>query len=509
MFLTRAGLEQATRRVVADRRAARLHAAGVRTLADLGCGLGADALAAARAGIRVYGVEADPVTAAMAAANAEAAGLAERSRSSAATPPRSTSSRVDGVFCDPARRRAGTGRRIFDPRAYSPPWDFVIGLAERVPRTVVKVAPGLDHALIPAGAEAEWVSVDGDLVEAALWCGRLAGVPRRATAATGRRAPGSAATSSPAPGAARRRSGRPRRYLYDPDAAVVRAHLVAELAGELDATLGDPSIAYLYADAPTRTPYARCLEVTDVLPFSLKRLRALLRDRRVGRVEILKRGSALDPGAAPPGPAAGRRRAGEPGADPGRRRTDGAALPACRLGSQAWRDRALRRRHCWSSMASRIAPIRTGCRPDAPNYGALVAAALGVAPERVFKSLVTEVDGALTVAVVPVTGELDLKALAAAVGGKRATLADRSVAERATGYVRAGSARSGSVGGCPRCSTSPPWTCRPIYVSAGRRGLQLELAAADLVALTDGPHRDVASPTRAFMTVDVRRMSRE
>jgi hypothetical protein len=86
-----------------------------------------------------------------------------------------------------------------------------------------------------------------------------------------------------------------RRYLYDPDAAVVRAHLVAELAADLDATLADPSIAYLYADSPTATPFARCLEVTDTLPFSLKRLRALLRERGVGRVEILKRGSALEP----------------------------------------------------------------------------------------------------------------------------------------------------------------------------------------------------------------------
>ncbi|WP_229400625.1 methyltransferase domain-containing protein, partial [Micromonospora okii] len=181
MFLTRAGLEQATRGVVADRRAERLRAAGVRTLADLGCGLGADALAAARAGIRVYGVEADPVTAAMAAANAEAAGLADRFTVECGDATAFDVSRVDAVFCDPARRRAGTGRRIFDPNAYSPPWDFVTGLAERVPRTVVKVAPGLDHALIPAGAEAEWVSVGGDLVEAALWCGPLAGSPRRAT----------------------------------------------------------------------------------------------------------------------------------------------------------------------------------------------------------------------------------------------------------------------------------------------------------------------------------------
>ncbi|RQW86190.1 THUMP-like domain-containing protein, partial [Micromonospora globispora] len=257
---------------------------------DLGCGLGADALAAARAGIQVYGVEADPVTAAMAAANADAAGLAELVTIECGDATAFDVRRVDGVFCDPARRKAGTGRRIFDPNAYSPPWDFVTGLAERVPYTVVKVAPGLDHALIPAGAEAEWVSVDGDLVEAALWCGRLAEVPRRATLLRG-----DLPHVLTGAGDAEAAVGAVRRFVLDPDPAVVRAHLVAELAGELDATLADPSIAYLYTDAPARTPFGRCLEVTDVLPFSLKRLRALLRDRRVGRVEILKRGSALEP----------------------------------------------------------------------------------------------------------------------------------------------------------------------------------------------------------------------
>ncbi|MFC0031174.1 methyltransferase domain-containing protein [Micromonospora chaiyaphumensis] len=290
MFLTRAGLEQATRGAVARRRAERLRAAGVATLADLGCGLGADALAAARAGIRVYGVEADPLTAAMAAANAEAAGLADRFTVECGDATVFDVTRVDGVFCDPARRKAGTGRRIFDPNAYSPPWDFVTGLAERVPRTVVKVAPGLDHALIPPGAEAEWVSVDGDLVEAALWCGALAEVPRRASVLREQAAhvlTGSGDAEAPV--------GPARRFLYDPDPAVVRAHLVAELAGDLDATLADPSIAYLYGDEARPTPFARCLEITDVLPFSLKRLRALLRERRVGRVEILKRGSALEP----------------------------------------------------------------------------------------------------------------------------------------------------------------------------------------------------------------------
>ncbi|WP_189047406.1 THUMP-like domain-containing protein [Micromonospora sonchi] len=314
MFFTRPGLEQATRQAVARRRAERLRAAGVTTLADLGCGLGADALAAASAGIRVYGVEADPVTAALAEANAQASGYAELFTVECGDATAFDVTRVEAVFCDPARRRAGTGRRIFDPNAYSPPWDFVTGLAERVPYTVVKVAPGLDHALIPPGAEAEWVSVDGDLVEAALWCGPLAEHPRRATVLK-EGPPVNASGSKGAPsyhfaahsagresvhqligsGRAEAPVGPVRRFVYDPDPAVIRAHLVAELAAELDATLADPTIAYLYADDATPTPYARCLEVTDVLPFSLKRLRALLRERRVGRVEILKRGSALEP----------------------------------------------------------------------------------------------------------------------------------------------------------------------------------------------------------------------
>ncbi|MGK5742790.1 Cys-tRNA(Pro) deacylase [Micromonospora sp. URMC 103] len=131
--------------------------------------------------------------------------------------------------------------------------------------------------------------------------------------------------------------------------------------------------------------------------------------------------------------------------------------------------------------------------PDAPNYGALAAAALGVPPERVFKSLVTEVDGVLTVAVVPVTGELDLKALAAAVGGKRAALANRAVAERTTGYVRGGISPLGQRRRLPTVLDSSALTFPTIYVSAGRRGLQLQLAPADLVTLTQAQVAPVAS----------------
>jgi SAM-dependent methyltransferase len=287
MFFTRAGLEQATRAVVADRRAARLAAAGVTTLADLGCGLGSDALAAARAGIRVHAVDADPLTAAMAAANVAAARLGDLVTVECADATAVAVEDFDAVFADPARRRAGRGR-VFDPRAYSPPWDFIARLPERVPRTVLKLAPGIDHALLPAGAEGEWVSAGGDLVEAAFWCGPLAGVPRRATLLPG----GAELTGS---GLARANTGTVGRYLYDPDPAVVRSHLVAEFAAEIGGRLADSDIAYVYTDTPVDTPFGRRLEITDVLPFSLKRLRTLLRERGVGRLEIRKRGSALEP----------------------------------------------------------------------------------------------------------------------------------------------------------------------------------------------------------------------
>jgi SAM-dependent methyltransferase len=288
MFFTRAGLEQATRRVVADRRAARLAAAGVRSLADLGCGLGADALAAARAGIRVHAVEADPETAALTAANAEVCGLAELITVTCGDATGIDLTGVDAVFCDPARR-AGN-RRVFDPAAYSPPWDFVAGLPARVPHTVLKLAPGIDHGLLPPGAEGEWVSVDGDLVEAAFWCGPAAAAPRRATVLRGAAVHELTGTGVEAAGV-----GPVGGYLYDPDPAVVRSHLVAEFAATVGGRLADPDIAYVYTDTFRATPYARCLAVTDVLPFSLKRLRTLLRERGVGRAEILKRGSALEP----------------------------------------------------------------------------------------------------------------------------------------------------------------------------------------------------------------------
>lgn len=131
--------------------------------------------------------------------------------------------------------------------------------------------------------------------------------------------------------------------------------------------------------------------------------------------------------------------------------------------------------------------------PDVPNYGAQVAAALGAPPERVFKTLVTEVDGTLTVAVVPVTGELDLKALAAAAGGKRAVLADRLLVERTTGYVRGGISPLGQRRRLPTVVDSSALDFPTIYCSAGRRGLQIQLPPTELVALTGATVAPIAT----------------
>ena len=126
------------------------------------------------------------------------------------------------------------------------------------------------------------------------------------------------------------------------------------------------------------------------------------------------------------------------------------------------------------------------------SYGPAAADALGVSHDRLFKTLVTEVDGALTVAVVPVSATLDLKALAEAAGGKRAAMADPARAERVTGYVRGGISPLGQRKSLPTVVDASASGFPTIYVSAGRRGLQIELSPADLVRLTGAATAGIA-----------------
>lgn len=122
--------------------------------------------------------------------------------------------------------------------------------------------------------------------------------------------------------------------------------------------------------------------------------------------------------------------------------------------------------------------------PRHESYGLEAAEALGIAPERVYKTLVADVDGKLAVGVVPVTGQLDLKALAAAVGGKKAKMADVAAAERATGYVAGGISPLGQKKRLPVVLDASAEGFETVYCSAGRRGLEVEIAPKDLVRMT-------------------------
>jgi Cys-tRNA(Pro)/Cys-tRNA(Cys) deacylase len=132
--------------------------------------------------------------------------------------------------------------------------------------------------------------------------------------------------------------------------------------------------------------------------------------------------------------------------------------------------------------------------PGAGSYGLEAAAALGVAPERVFKTLLARVDGTLTVAVVPVSGQLDLKALAAAVGGKRAEMADPKDAERVTGYVVGGISPIGQRRALPTVVDATASGFATVFVSGGRRGLDIELGPADLVRVTRATVAPIGRP---------------
>jgi SAM-dependent methyltransferase len=284
MYFTLEGLEQATRLSVATHRAARVRAFDAGSVVDLGCGIGGDLIAFCRAGITAAGVDLDPLRVAVAGANLDALGLGGAVKEADATT--LDTSAFAAVFADPARR-TGAGR-TFDTAAWTPPWSFV----ERVLRgdACVKVAPGIPHALVPPGVEAEWVSDHGHVKEAALWSGRLATTERRATVL----GDGGLATLTDEddPGAEVRPLGQ---YLYEPDGAVIRAGLVTALAAGIGGGLVDERIAYVTSDRSFRTPFGRGYEVLEELPFREKQLKAALRERGIGRLTIKKRGVDVVP----------------------------------------------------------------------------------------------------------------------------------------------------------------------------------------------------------------------
>ena len=306
MLFTADGLEQATRLAVSAHHAARYAAAGVTKVADLGCGIGGDAVALAGLDLPVLAVDHDEATAALATINlmpfphasveyadALEIDLAERG--------------VDAVFADPARR--AEGRRISDPEQWSPALSQVLALRETVPALGVKVAPGINHTALPSDSHTQWVSVDGDVVEAAIWCGPLAPEgPGRSALVLHSGANGITAhtmaddvTDPSEPPVQVDPITSPDdlgSIIHVPDGAAVRAGLVAHLCEALDARPVGPRIGYLTGERlpdEATTPFVRSFRLTEVLPLRLKALRARVRELGIGRLEILKRGVDVSP----------------------------------------------------------------------------------------------------------------------------------------------------------------------------------------------------------------------
>jgi hypothetical protein len=320
MYFTREALEQASGELIAAYRAERYRQYGM--VADLACGVGGDALALAVVA-QVVAVDRDPLRLAMASANARACGRADRIGFVEADLERTPPPAAEAIFFDPARR--SDGKRAFALADYRPPVSLVWQWHARTPAIGVKAAPGVsDEDLAPLGElEVEFISVDGELKEAALWFGPLATPGRRATVLlSGERAEvsESAAQGDQETGRlgdqeigqyarfsifnAQSPSGHPiltappleppADYLYEPDPAIIRAHLVASLANRIGAAQIDREIAYLTGERVVATPFARCWRVVEWLPFNLKRLRARLRALDAGAVTVKKRGSPLD-----------------------------------------------------------------------------------------------------------------------------------------------------------------------------------------------------------------------
>jgi len=295
MLFTRAGLEQATRLAVAARHAQRIRSAGITDVADLGCGIGGDALAFAGAGLDVLAVDADEVTSVIAAYNLAPFGDSAVVRHGTAESTLSSVAESGAVWMDPARRTAGHSEtRRVSADDYSPSLDWAFDVAARRP-TGIKLGPAHDRDALPHDGEAQWVSADGSVVELVVWSGALAreGVRRAALVIRGERSH-ELTSSGDADDVPVRELGA---FLHEPDGAVIRARLIGDVARSLDAGMLDERIAYLTSDAALTSPFVQSFRVRETMPANPKAISAVLKANGIGRLEIKKRGVDIDPAA--------------------------------------------------------------------------------------------------------------------------------------------------------------------------------------------------------------------
>lgn len=282
MLFTRDALEMATGETIARWRARRFEGYGL--ISDLTCGIGGDALSLAK-NATVIAVDHDPLSLRMAQRNAAVYEVEDRFLPVCADA-REWRPPVSALWIDPSRRKEG--RRLRHGEKLSPPLPEALEWARSVKAAGIKLSPAFDWEPYAGEAEVELISDGGECREAVLWLGEAKTCRVRASLAD----QGVSLVERETDEIPVRPIGR---YLYEPDAAVRRAHLINVLAEDMSAWKLDLEIAYLSSDRLTPTPFAAAYAVIDAFPFSLKELQRRLRSRGAGKVIVKKRGVAYDP----------------------------------------------------------------------------------------------------------------------------------------------------------------------------------------------------------------------
>ncbi len=288
MLFTRSGLEQASAEQISQYRTTRFTTSGIRSIADLCCGIGGDSVSFSEK-LNVTGIDLDPARLIFARHNIgiyrNEANFRTLQQDITTVPLKELG--IEAFFIDPARRTQ-EGKRLFQPESWSPALSVILQMIHnRCTTAGIKCAPGIDHADIPVEAEAEFISYNGELRECVLWFGELRrGVSRQATLLPGNNILYGLNPQLPVTAL--------KRFIFEPDSAVIRAGLVELLGSQLGADKISDSICFLTADTPVRTPFAKCFEIINSFKFKEKELRQQLKKLDCGSLNIIKRGIGVD-----------------------------------------------------------------------------------------------------------------------------------------------------------------------------------------------------------------------
>ena len=287
MLFTEEGLEQATRQPVSAWHAQKFLKSGIKSVTDLGCGIGGDALAFAQAGLEVTAIEKDEPTANIAKHNLINYPMATVSHADALD----IKSESASFWLDPARRKLSSkaaGRVMLKPEDFSPNLDFAFEIGARH-TAGIKLAGSLPHELIPEDCEANWVSHNNELVETVLWFGELGQSGKRSALILADTITEYSGDLVQAP------ISEVGKYVYDPNPALVRSHLLGAFAIENALWAIAPSIAYLCSNSELSSPWLRGFEVIESLPLDVKRIAKRMSELDIGTLEIKKRGVDITP----------------------------------------------------------------------------------------------------------------------------------------------------------------------------------------------------------------------